>query len=128
MAGFAFRGNSAWDGSQTFTCILIDGFRVCTQYMESVCAQCRTATPDLTELAPAVVLGRRFCGERDEHIMSSPCTPSRAEIDALNALPYNIDLGDDCYMIPAFRCGIRYRRAQPGVHDFDGAISAVKLS
>jgi hypothetical protein len=65
VVGFAFRGKSTWDGSQTFLCILIDSFQVRTQYMESVCAQCRKATPKLTKLAPAEVLGRPFCGKRD---------------------------------------------------------------
>ncbi len=127
VAGFAFRGKNAWDGSQKFLCILLDGFRVRTNYMENVCAECRKAMPDSTKLVPVVVHGRPFSGNRDEHIKSSPCKPSRAEIDAFNALPYNIDLGDDCYMIPAFRCGIRYRRAQPRVLDFDGAIAAGRL-
>ena len=127
MAGFAFRGKNTWDGSQKIICILLDGFRVRTRYMGSVCAECRKALPNLTELVPAVVAGRPFCGKRDEYIKSSPCKPSRAEIDALNALPYNIDLGDDCYMIPAFRCGIRYRRAQPRALDFDGSIAAGRL-
>ena len=128
VAGFAFRGkSSAWDGSQQFLCILLDGFRVRTKYMESVCAECRKVMPELTELVPAVVLGRPFCANRDEHIKSSPCKPSRAEIDAFNALPHHIDLGDDCYMIPAYRCGIRYRRAQPRELDSDGAIAAERL-
>ena len=128
VAGFAFQGKKPeWDGSQKFLCILLDGFRVRTKYMESVCAECRRALPNLTELVPAVVVGRPFCGKRDEHITPSPCKPSRAEIDALNALPHTIDVGDDCYVIPAFRCGIRYRRAQPRALDFDGAVAAGRL-
>ena len=121
VAGFVYSGSNAWDGSQKFVCILIDGFRVRKVYMESVCAECKKTIPDMTDLVPAAVLGRQFRGERNEHIMSSPCKPSRAEIDAINAHPRTIDLGNGCYMIPAFRCGTHYRRAETKVLDFEMA-------
>jgi hypothetical protein len=61
---------------------------------------------------PVEVIWQPFCCNSDKPIKSSlwrPCNLSTAEIDAVNALPYTIDSGDGCYMIPAYLCGIRYR-------------------
>ena len=88
--------------------------------MVSVIAECSKYKPTLTLLLPVKVLHRKYCARKIQHIESSPCHPSREENEAVDS-PNNSYLRNCRYMIPANRGGIRYRRAQPKVLDFDAA-------
>ena len=88
--------------------------------MVSVIAECSKYKPNLAPLLPVNALDPKYCARKNQHIEPSPCQPSREENEAFDS-PNNIYLRNCRCMIPANRGGVRYRRAQPKVLDFDAA-------